>query len=179
MTTIMFIEVSGVFRTAQVRHVQAGQSVFVTGDRVQSVYMVRSGRISLKRHTPCGRPLILTTATAGSVLAEASVYSQHYHCDAVAAENATLARLPRATFREMVHSDRRLSDQWAAALATQLQAARTRAEIRALGKTADRLDAWLAAGNAFPEKGSWQDVAAEIGVSREALYRELAKRRSR
>jgi hypothetical protein len=42
---------------------------------------------------------------------------------------------------------------------------------------ADRLDAWLEEGNRTPERGRWQEVAAELGVSREALYRELALRR--
>jgi hypothetical protein len=30
---------------------------------------------------------------------------------------------------------------------------------------------------AFPEKGDWKLVASQIGVSPEALYREIAKRR--
>ncbi len=44
-------------------------------------------------------------------------------------------------------------------------------------KVADRLDAWLCEGHLLPNKGRWQDVASELGVSREALYRELARRR--
>jgi len=33
-------------------------------------------------------------------------------------------------------------------------------------------------GNTPPEKGRWQEVASELGVTREALYRELARRRA-
>jgi len=62
-------------------------------------------------------------------------------------------------------------------LARSVQAARLRAEIRSLPKVADRLAAWLGEGNALPDKGHWQEVAAELGVTREALYRELARRR--
>lgn len=58
-----------------------------------------------------------------------------------------------------------------------VQAARLRAEIRSLPKVADRLDAWLAAGNRLPERGQWQDAAAELGVTREAMHRELSRRR--
>jgi CRP-like cAMP-binding protein len=43
---------------------------------------------------------------------------------------------------------------------------------------AERFDAWLDEGHSLPEKGRWKDVAAELGVTREALYRELARRRS-
>lgn len=62
-------------------------------------------------------------------------------------------------------------------LARTVQAARVRAEIRSLPKVAERLDAWLDEGHVLPTKGRWQDLAAELGVSREALYRELAQRR--
>jgi CRP-like cAMP-binding protein len=63
-------------------------------------------------------------------------------------------------------------------LANAVQEARLRAEIRSLRTTAERLDAWLGEGRALPVKGQWQDLAGELGVTREALYRELAKRRS-
>jgi len=55
--------------------------------------------------------------------------------------------------------------------------ARVRAEIRSLPTVAARLDVWLAEGNELPSKGHWQTVAAELSVTREALYRELARRR--
>lgn len=170
---------SKIFDTAPQRNLEAGQTLFVNGDGVQSVFRVRRGCIHLERHTPSGQPLILTAALAGDILAEASVYSKNYHCDAVAAEPSTIAFVPRGVFRETIHANRELSQQWAALLASGLQAARTKAEIRTLGKVADRLDAWIAAGNRLPQNGKIQNVAAEIGVSREALYRELSKRRGR
>lgn len=49
--------------------------------------------------------------------------------------------------------------------------------IRTLRIVAERLDAWFGEGHALPSKGEWQTLAFELGVSREALYRELARRR--
>jgi len=49
-------------------------------------------------------------------------------------------------------------------------------EIRALRTVSERLDAWLAGGRMLPPKGEWQDLAQILGVTREALYRELAQR---
>ena len=81
-------------------------------------------------------------------------------------------------FVARLRSDPDLAEVWARNLAHAVQAARLRAEIRSLPRVADRLDAWLAKGRSLPDKGRWQEVAAELGVTREALYRELARRRS-
>jgi hypothetical protein len=58
-----------------------------------------------------------------------------------------------------------------------VQAARLRAEIRPLPRVANRLDAWLGADNRLPGRGRLQEVAADLGITREALYRELSRRR--
>jgi CRP-like cAMP-binding protein len=70
------------------------------------------------------------------------------------------------------------SNVWSNYLAQELQRSRLRSEILSLKTVAARLEAWIAwnGGNA-PEKGEWKLLAGEIGVSPEALYRELAKRR--
>ena len=156
----------------------AGEAAFLTGQQVEMIYMLRAGRVQLQRHTTHGARLILQNAGPETVLAEASAFSEHYHCDAVVTEPATLAALPKPVFIAALRDDPDLALAWSAMLARSVQAARVRAEIRSLPKVAERLDAWLDEGHALPEKGRWQDVAAELGVTREALYRELARRRS-
>lgn len=178
MIRIMAPRLLPLFADAAERRIASGQTLFRTGDAVTLAYLVREGRILLVRHTPCGHPLILAAAAAGMLVAEASIYSATYHCDAVAAEAAVVLTLPCKGFRDAIHRDPELSRQWAATLASGLQAARTRAEIRTLTRLSDRLDAWLAYGNRLPPRGRLQEVAAEIGVSREALYRELARRKA-
>ncbi|WP_236841765.1 hypothetical protein [Bosea sp. PAMC 26642] len=64
-------------------------------------------------------------------------------------------------------------------LAVEVRRARARAEIASLKTVAMRLDAWLALEEGeLPPRGRWREVAAEIGVSPEAFYRELAARRA-
>lgn len=39
----------------------------------------------------------------------------------------------------------------------------------------ERLDGWLALHGELPPRGGWIEIAREIGVTPEALYRELAR----
>jgi CRP/FNR family transcriptional regulator, dissimilatory nitrate respiration regulator len=166
------------FIDAAAREFAAGDLLFRAGDPVVSMILLRAGQADLVRHTGHGLKMILQRAGPGQILAEASAWSEAYHCDAVAAEPCVAALLPRQVFVARLRSDPDLAELWARNLARAVQAARLRAEIRSLPRVADRLDAWLAEGHNLPEKGRWQEVAAELGITREALYRELAQRRA-
>lgn len=155
----------------------AGEYLFHSGDQVASMYLVESGQIDLVRVSPSGTRFILNRANAGAILAEASAYSPIYHCDGQASTKATLLRLPVANFLDRLHASAPLTQAWAAQLARTLQKSRMQSEIRTLKTVAERLDAWLVDNPDLPPKGQLQDLAHILGVSREALYRELAKRR--
>ena len=176
MIMIMSEVFEDLFADAMERDFAAGETLFRAGDKVVSMMLLRDGRADLVRHTGHGLRLILHRAEAGQILAEASAWSKVYHCDAVASAACVAAVLPRQFFRARLKADPDLAERWMQTLARSVQAARVRAEIRSLPKVADRLDAWLCDGHALPDKGRWQDVASELGVSREALYRELARR---
>jgi CRP/FNR family transcriptional regulator, dissimilatory nitrate respiration regulator len=110
-------------------------------------------RSDLVRHTGHGLRLILHRAEAGQILAEASAWTDVYHCDAVASAACVAAILPRQVVRARLQANPELAQRWMQTLARLVQAARVRAEIRSLPKVADRLDACLCEGNALPDKG--------------------------
>lgn len=177
MIMIMSVVFDDLFADATARDFVAGETLFHAGDKVVSMILLLGGRADLVRHTGHGLRLILHRAEAGQILAEASAWSDVYHCDAVASAACVAAILPRQVFQARLQADPDLAERWMQTLARSVQAARVRAEIRSLPKVADRLDAWLCEGHVLPDRGHWQDVASELGVSREALYRELARRR--
>lgn len=167
-----------VFDAAPERVLAPGEGLFLTADPVRQVFMVRGGVVLLERVTRVGGRILLQQARAGAVVSEASAYSDSYHCDAAAGdEGARLAVLPVIEFHNRLALDPAAMHGWAAGLAKAVQSARLRAELRSLRTVAERLDAWLGVHRSLPGRGNWQDIAAELGVSREAFYRELARRR--
>ncbi len=161
---------------AQERY-DAGALLFARGDDVGSLYFLEHGEIKLSRTSASGRELVLHRSRAPGIVAEASIYSPTYHCDAVCLVQCTVRRMPISRFLSLIEEDIKLSSIWSAHLAHSLQSARYRSEILTMKKVSERLDAWLDWHNGdFPPRGEWKEIAAEIGVSPEALYRELATR---
>lgn len=161
---------------ARQRHIAGGQFLFQRGDAVKEMHFVLTGSVHLVRHQSDGSMLILQRAGRGSILAEASLYSETYHCDAVAFGATETRAYTKPSFKKLLAKSPEFSDVWANYLAQALQSARLRSEILSLKTVAGRFDAWIAWNGASPEKGEWKLVANEIGVSPEALYREIAKR---
>ena len=174
---VMSHALEALFSGSRSVHFADGAVLFRSAAPVSEIFLVSSGQIHLIRHTMHGVEMVLQRAMPGMVVAEASAYSDNYHCDAIAATDCTVLALPKSVFLSAMASDPGLSAVWAATLARGVQAARIKSEIRSLPKVAERFDAWLGERNELPEKGHWQDVANELGISREALYRELARRK--
>ncbi|WP_333835309.1 Crp/Fnr family transcriptional regulator [Rubrimonas sp.] len=170
-------ELVRLFDGSEPRPLAGGAWLFHPGDPVRRMHLVTEGTVALSRVTGTGAPVTLQRARAGQVLAEASAYAAVYHCGACAVAPTMMRALPVARFLARLAQDPELAQAWAAHLAYAVQAARLLAEIRTLRTVAERLDAWLGEDGSLPPKGAWQQVAAELGVTREALYRELARRR--
>ena len=176
MSTSIFDRISALAGTENV--FAQGDAVFRQGDGVAALHLVTAGEIHLVRHLADGLALTLHRARPGSVLAEASLFSGTYHCDAVATSAARTLSAPKPAVLRAMREDSAFAADWSAYLADEVQSARLRSEILALRTVSDRLDAWLAAnGGRLPPKGDWKSVAAEIAVSPEAFYRELSRRK--
>ncbi len=173
----LFVQQLGVL-PYQIKTVPTGASIFERGDKVRSFFKVEKGLVHLVRRQENGDTFILQRAGVGDVLGEASLFTTHYHCAAVAVGACELKTYSAARVKELVAGDVEVALAYAQYLGRQLREARLRSEIVSLRRVSDRLDAWLIwHENSLPEKGAWNQIAGEIGVSPEALYRELARRR--
>ncbi|MCZ8272635.1 MAG: Crp/Fnr family transcriptional regulator [Microcystis sp. LE19-4.1E] len=179
MIVIMSLLISRLFGPGSSRQqLAAGKHLFRAGQKVQRLYLVVWGQIALERNSPEGRRLVLQRARPGDIVAEASVFAFAYHCDAIAITETEVASVAINQLNATSQAYPQIMEELARHLAVQVQMTRARAEILSLNKVGDRLDAWLILHEGdMPAKGHWLALADEIGVSPEALYRELARRR--
>jgi CRP-like cAMP-binding protein len=163
---------------ADLRLIDAGQHLFHMNDPVSVLYEVISGEITLERISVQGTRLVLQRAREGALVAEASIYADAYHCDAIAMAPSEVRSFSIAAVHSFLQTYPDALSKLTRHLALEVQHARFRAEMLSLRRVADRLEAWLLmTGGPLPSKGEWIALAAEIGVTPEALYRELASRK--
>ncbi|MEO1747289.1 MAG: Crp/Fnr family transcriptional regulator [Pseudomonadota bacterium] len=165
------------FQNATPREIAGNSFIFRTGDDVVSLHLVEDGCLALERHLESGVVTCLQRATSGQILAEASIYAHQYHCAARALAPTRVRSVSVKSFRKALLGDAELAEDWARHLAHTVQATRFQAELRSIRTVADRLDAWIGQFGDVPNKGQWKSLAAELAVSQEALYREMARRR--
>jgi CRP-like cAMP-binding protein len=155
-----------------------GAFLFHRGGPVLRMFAVMEGCVDLIRYQADGNAVVLQRAREGEILAEASLFSEHYHCDARASGETRVLALPRPALKERLRRDGELAELWIGHLSRQLQRARLQSEILSLNRVGERLDLWLDRNDgALPPRGEWTALARALGVTREALYREMARRR--
>ncbi|UPK35330.1 Crp/Fnr family transcriptional regulator [Bradyrhizobium sp. 186] len=156
----------------------AAHILFRAGDPVRSLFLIVAGTVRLTRPLPHGSELTLQRAGPGAILAEASLFADRYHCEGKALEDSVVRVVPMRRLLAAFAKQPELARAWTQHLAHEIQRARTHAEIASLKTVSARIDAWMMMKDEpIPPKGQWRQVAAEIGVTPEALYRELARRR--
>lgn len=74
MIAIMFDHWASLFENAATTRLVKGSTVFHRTDEVRSMHFIRSGTVRLTRFLRDGTQLTLHEATAGNLLAEASLF---------------------------------------------------------------------------------------------------------
>lgn len=161
------------------RALAKGEALFRQGDPTRALYVVKTGRVALVRHSPDGRRLVLFSAGSGESFAEAALFADVYHCDAVAEMRSEVLEIPKGALRDALRRDAGLAERLLARLARQVQDLRQRLELRNIRSARERvwqrllLTAGLGGGAVMFER-PLKEIAAEIGLTHEAFYRALA-----
>lgn len=147
----------------------AGDILFRQGERTRGLFLVERGAVQLVRNGPAGEKVVLHRSQSGECFAEASIFADRYHCDAIAAEASRIILIGRQAILA-AFADPEFSRSFNQHLARQLQQQRHILEIVAIRSAEDRVFAGLLAGLL---KGTVIDFAATLHLSHEATYRAL------
>ncbi|WP_298861688.1 Crp/Fnr family transcriptional regulator [uncultured Sulfitobacter sp.] len=165
--------------TAKQVALQAGEALFHQGDAPIGLILVESGELELVRWTQRGGGVRIHTAKQGQTFAEASLFAETCHCDAVARVASGVCILPKVEVLAAFASEPDLSNRFSAYLAQSLMATRRMLELRAMRPLGEGMLARLAevvkADGALPKEVTLLSLADDLGVTGPALYRALTQ----
>jgi len=166
-------------RGSTLRELAPNEALFHQGDRATAIFEVEQGRLHMIRHAIDSRPVILHSARPGELFAEAALFASTYHCDAVAPVASQVRAYGKRQLLAAFRSDPALAERFMELLAHQVHALRSRLEERNIRSARERVLRHLALaagadGRTVPLNGTLMDLAAEMGLTHEVLYRTLA-----
>ncbi len=150
-----------------------GAGLFKAGDRPRYMFFVLSGEMTLERPGVHGVSVILQRTRRGFV-SEASLKSMKYHCHAQVVANAKIVQIPIQLIRDELDRDPAFAGRWIGMLNKEVKRLRLQCERLSLSKVQDRLVHLLETEGdkaCFPIGAGIKSMAAELGVTHEALYR--------
>ncbi len=165
-------------QTLERRSLARDEVLFRQGDKVNAIYFVEAGRLRLERQTFDGRSLVVGTTSSGKFFVEAALFADVFHCDAVATEPSQVCIYPKAAVLSALRADPANAMSFLSLVAHQVIELRHRIEIMKVRSAKERIMLYLDL-NAGPDgrtvdlRSQLQDIAGELGMTREVLYRTL------
>ena len=157
--------------------VRKGSILFSPGDRSQGFYAVSKGAVRLYRVSSKGKEITLEIADAGSTFAEASIFSEIYHCYAEALSHSTIHLIGKAAFLEMIQGDILFAVTWIRILSLEVIHHRQRIEELSLKSPRARIVSYLLLLAEMQSCTSVtlpvhrKSIATLLGMTHETFYR--------
>jgi CRP-like cAMP-binding protein len=154
-----------------------GDMLFLQNDEIINMYFIKEGRLKLQRETLEGFTIIQHVAFKGEIIAEASFFSQNYHCSAVADTSTEVSYLRKIDLLNYLEKNLTAMRQLLVLYANQIKNLRAINEIKNIRSAKERTLAFLRnemdVNSEVKLSISLKDVAYRIGLSHEAFYRTL------
>jgi len=154
-----------------------GERLFPQGKKPKQMFYVSSGEVVLQRLGTQGENLVLQRARQCFV-AEASLQSSSYHCDAMVTVSGELVAIPLELVRHALLTDPAFAMRWMGMLNKELKRLRAQCERLSLKGVRDRLLHLIESeglSGRLPLGAGLKSIALELGVTHEALYRTVAE----
>ena len=148
------------------------EAIFRMEAPTTGMYFLVEGEVHLVRYTMAGDKVILHRARASSFFAEASLFSDRYHCDAIAVAPCKLVKFLKQETVTWLSANPTKAMVFSAYLAKAVQDNRRLLELRSIKSAGERVFAGVADGWL---DGSVISFASQIGLTHEATYRALSE----
>ena len=153
-----------------------GDRLFLQRQRPKHMYFVVVGEIVQERTGEQGHALVLQRVRQG-FLAEASLQSVSYHCDAVVTAPGQAVELPIEPLRVELAADSDFALRWIGMLNAEVRRLRAQCERMSLKGVNERLLHMIeteGVDGRLRTASGLKSLATELAVSHEALYRSVA-----
>ena len=185
-----FEELQKVNSLIQKKEYQKGNLLFMQGDPVSHLYIVRYGRVKLYEASKDGRQQIVRILEHGDFFGELSLFKDERHSlNAEALEDTGLCLLPRGDFKNLIEQNPEMSLSIMQALSERLAYTEKFIGDLTLKSIEERLASWLMVmaekeGVRTPQgirisiNLSRQEVANLLGTTQETVSRKLTRLQS-
>ncbi|MBX2835692.1 MAG: Crp/Fnr family transcriptional regulator [Gammaproteobacteria bacterium] len=154
------------------RSLASGDILFDQDSASTGLFYLVSGTIDLKRLTKDGHSIVIHRARSGDTFAEASVFSDNYHCTAMAVIESQIIECARSAISELLDTNVDFARSMAYRFAMQIQESRRRVELLSIRSADERILAALHDGLLVDNISSFAEV---VGLAPETVYRTLGK----
>lgn len=153
-----------------------GDVLFKQGKKPAHMLFVCHGEVVLQRLGAQGNAVVLQRTRHGFI-AEASLQSPRYHCDAVVTRSGELVAIPLPPIEQALLADPAFATRWISMLNREVKRLRAQCERLTTKGVKERLLHLIETeGNqgSLAIASNLKSLAAELGVTHEALYRAVA-----
>ena len=164
---------------AKDRELVPGQVLFHYRDAARYVFALKEGRIHMVRYTCEGNLVIFRIVRAGDSFAESALFTETYQCNAVAEKPSRIICYPKKIVWQAMENQPDLALNLLPKLVQTSQSLKNLLELRSIRSASDRILQYLffslvPGQSKVSFDRSYKDIATELGLSAEVLYRSLA-----
>ena len=158
----------------------AGQVLFHYRDPAKYIFALEIGRIRLVRYTCEGNLVIFRIVRALESFAESALFTEMYDCNAIAEVPSRVICYPKTIMWELLQHNNELALNLLQKCNLKSQSLKKLLELRSIRSARERLLQYLllmattGKTRIFFDR-SYKDIANELGLSSESLYRNLSE----
>ncbi len=154
-----------------------GSLLFSPGDAVKGFFAVLDGAIRVYRGSAKGKEITMEIAGPGSTFAEASLFSENYHCYAEVLKDSTIVLIGKDAFQKMIQSNLQFAAAWIHNLSLEVIHLRQRIEELTLKSPIMRIVSYLLLLGEMQNSASVllpahrKSIATLLDMTHETFYR--------